>query len=130
MSDPNDPRSVPGMGAPMDGFSTAQKSMQSFASEVQRMSKDSLDHTTRAMEKLRGAKTMEEVVSIQTGFMQQSFANYADFTRRYSELMMALPMELAKQSRSAFQQGTDALKKVAEQTGEQIQKAGEPFNHG
>ena len=82
------------------------------------------------MEKLRGAKTVEDVVSIQTSFMQQSFSKYADFTRRFSELMLSVPMEIAKNSRSAMQQGTDAMQRVGEQATEQMQRAGDQFTRG
>lgn len=132
MADPTDQRSPSGVDAAMSGYASASKSLQSFASEIQRLSKDALDNTSQLMEKLRNAKTLEETVSIQTSFMQQSLASYADYTRRFSELMMTMPMELAKQGQSAFQQGTDTMTKATAQAGEQIQKAGEAFNqhHG
>ena len=127
MADSMDPKNIPGADAAMNSMSVASKSLQSFASEVQRMSKDSMTQTAEMMEKLRGAKTMEDVVSIQTSFMQQSFSHYADYTRRLSELMMAVPMEVAKQGRSTFQQGTDAMTKTGERVGEQMQKASDQF---
>ena len=129
MADPSDIRNAPGFDSAVSSYSTVTKSMQTFASEMQRMSKDTMDSTSSMMEKLRGAKTMEDVVAIQTGFMQQSFSNYADFTRRFSELMMSVPMELAKNSKSAFQQGTDAMQKAGEQMGDQFQRAGDQFTH-
>lgn len=90
MADPIDPRSAPGIDAAVSSFTTASKSLQTFATEMQRMSKESFDHTTQLMDKLRTVKSIEDVVSIQTSFLQQSFANYADYTRRFSELMMTL----------------------------------------
>ncbi len=122
MSDPSDIRNAPGFDSAANSYSTVTKSMQTFASEMQRMSKDTMDHTTQMMDKLRGAKSMEDVVAIQTSFMQQSFSNYADFTRRFSELMMSVPMELAKNSRGAFQQGSDALTKAGEEVRDRMQQ--------
>ena len=72
---------------------------------------------------------MEEIVSIQTGFMQQSFSTYADYTKKLSELMMSMPAEIAKQGQTAFQQGSQAFTKAAEQTGEQIKQATEQMGH-
>ena len=123
MADTMDPRKMPGADAAMNSMSTAAKSLQSFASEVQRMSKDSMTQTSEMMEKLRGAKSMEDLVGIQTNYMQQSFSQYADYTRRLSELMMAVPMEFAKQGRGAFQQGADAMTKAGDKIGEQMHKA-------
>ena len=119
---------VPGLESAMGGFSAASKSMQTFTQEVARMSKESVEHTTQLVEKLRGAKTLEDVVSIQTSFMQQSFTNYADYTRRFGELLTMLPMEMAKHGRAAMQQGTESVARNAEQAGQQVQHAGEQFH--
>lgn len=127
MSDPNDIRQAPGYDSALNNYSAISKSMQTFASEMQRMSKETMEATSQLMEKMRGAKSMEDVVSIQTSFMQQSFSNYADFTRRFSEVMMSVPMELARNGRSAFQQGADAMTRATEQGVEQVQRAGEQF---
>lgn len=127
MSDQLDMRNVPGVDAVAKSVSSATKTFQTFASEVQKLAKDSVDNTTHTMEKLRGAKSIEDVVSIQTAFMQQSFSSYADYARKLSELMMALPMEFARHGRSAFQQGADAVSKVASEAGEQIRDASEQF---
>ena len=127
MADSSDFKSVPGADAAMNTMSLASKSLQSFASELQRMSKDTMNQTSEMMEKLRGAKTMEDLVAIQTSYVQQSFSQYADYTKRLSELMMTMPMEIAKQGRSAFQQGASAMTKATEQAGEQMQRTGEQF---
>jgi hypothetical protein len=126
MSDHN---STPGFEPAMGGFSAASKSMQTFSSEIARMSKESVEHTTQLVEKLRSAKTIEDIVSIQTNFMQQSFSNYADYTRRFGELLTMLPLELAKHGRAAVQQGTEAIAKNVEQTGQQVQHATDQFQH-
>ena len=106
---------MPGADVIANSLSTATKSFQGFASEMQQMSKEAMDQTNQTMEKLRGAKTIEEVVSIQTTYLQQSFASYADHARRFSELMMSLPTEITKQSRAAVQEGTEAVKQAGEQ---------------
>ena len=129
MADQSDIRNAPGYDSAVNSYSAVTKSMQTFASEMQRMSKETMDSTSGLMEKLRGAKTMEDIVAIQTNFMQQSFSSYADFSRRFGELMMSVPMELAKNSKSALQQGTDAMQRAGEQMGDQMQKAGEQFTH-
>ena len=117
-----------GMDQAMANLSEATKSAQMLAAEMTKISKENLDNTSALMEKLRGAKSVEEVVSLQTGFVQQSFASYSEYTRRISELMMKLPMEMMKQSQSAFQQGTETMKKTTEKAAEQIRQTGEQFN--
>lgn len=127
MTDPTDLRGMPGYDNAVNSFGTASKSLQSFASEMQRMGKESFDKTSELMDKLRSAKTMEDVLSVQTNFMQQSFSMSAEYTRRFSELMLALPMEMARNSRDAIQKGTDAMQRAGEQAGHEMQKAGEQF---
>ena len=127
MPDAFDPKAS--MDKAMADMSDASKSMQVFAQELTKISKDNMENTSTLMEKLRSAKSMEEVVSLQTNFLQQSFTSYTDYTRRVGELMMKLPMEMMKQSQSAFQQGAQAMKKTSEAAGDQIKHAGEQFNH-
>ena len=121
---------TPGVDAMMGGYATGTKTLQTFASEMQRMSKDAMDQTTGLMEQLRGAKTMEDVVSIQTSFLQKSFSNYAETTRRFSELMMTLPMEMARQGQAVFQQNTERMTQAAQRFGDEAQKAGDTMKQG
>lgn len=129
MTDPTDMRGAPGYDAAMNSFGTASKSLQEFASDIQRMGKESMEKTTQMMDKIRAAKTMEDVLAVQTSFMQQSFAMSSEYTRRFGELMLTLPMEMARNSRDAFQKGTEAMKRTGEQVGSEMQKAGEQFTH-
>ncbi len=123
MTDQTNMKSIPGVDSAQANYSAVTKSMQTFTSEMQKMSKESIDATTHLMDKLRGAKSMEDVVSIQTSFMQESFSKYADFTRRFGELMVSVPMEMAKNSKAAFQQGTDAMTQAGEQATDQMKQA-------
>ena len=113
---------IPGSDAMKDSYATGTRTLQTFAGEMQRMSKEAMEQTTALMEQLRNAKSMEEVVSIQTTFLQRSFSNYAEYTRRFSELMMTLPMELARQGQAVFQQGTDRMTQAAQQAGDAMKR--------
>ena len=121
---------IPGADAAMGAYATGTNTLQTFATEIQRMSKDSMEQTTALMEQLRGAKSMEDVVSIQTAFLQRSFSSYAEYTRRFSELMMTMPMELARQGQAAFQQNTERMMQAGQRLGDEAQKAGETLKHG
>jgi phasin family protein len=112
-----------GMGPAFGGFSAATKSLQSFAQEMTRLSKESVDDTTQLVEKLRAAKSIEEVVNIQTSYVQQSIAKYADYTRKFGEMLTVLPLEMVKQSRAAIHQGTQAVHSGVEQASQQVQHA-------
>ncbi len=112
-----------GVNSAMGGLSMASKSIQTFTAEITQMSKESMEQTTQYVEKLRSAKTIEDVVAVQTSFMQQSFSNYANYTRRFGELLSMLPMEMAKQGGAAMRQGAETMGKGAEQVGHQVNQA-------
>jgi hypothetical protein len=120
---------IPGADAAMGSYATGTKTLQTFASEIQRMSKDSMEQATALMEQLRSARSMEEIVTIQTAFLQKSFSSYAEYTRRFSELMITMPMELARQGQSAFQQNTERMMQNAQRVGDEAQKAGEAIKN-
>lgn len=132
MSEPFDPRNMPGAAAFWESFTKASKSLQTFASEMQNASKESMDAGSEFLEQLRHVKTMEEAVSLQTAFVQKSLSNYTDYTRRFGELMMALPMEMAKQGRAVVEQGADAMAKATQDGIDQAKKAADdlPSGHG
>ena len=125
----SDMSNVPGADAAAASLSTVTKSIQTMTEEIQKLSKDSMEQTSQLMEKLRGAKSMEEIVSIQTSFVQHSFTTYVDYTKRMGEMMMSVPLELAKQGQSAFQQGKQTMTDAAERTGEQMKNAAEQMGH-
>ncbi|MGD0633742.1 MAG: phasin family protein [Beijerinckiaceae bacterium] len=120
-----DNNSVNDAGEALGGFGFASKSIQTFASEVARLSKETVDETTLLVEKLRSAKTLDEVVSLQTSFVQQSFSKYADYTRRFGELFAAVPLEIAKQSHAALQKTSEAVTKATEQVSQHLQHGAE-----
>lgn len=72
-----------------DAMASASKSLQAFAEETQRVAKQSLDEATAVIDKLRGAKSMQDIVALQTTFLQQSMTRYTEYTRRMTELMTA-----------------------------------------
>lgn len=116
-----------GVETTLGGFTAASKSIQTLTSEIARMSKESVDHTAQLLERLRSAKTIEDVVSIQTSYLQQSFTNYAEYTRRFGELFALLPLEMAKSGRAAVKQGAETLASGAEQAGQQAQQNADQF---
>jgi hypothetical protein len=111
---------MPGISAVTNSVAVATRSFQAFAGEMQRLSSDAVEQTTLTMNKLRGAKTVEEVIAIQTAHLRNFFASYVDHARRFNELMVALPSDFAKEARGAVQQGADAA-------GEAVHRAGDNF---
>jgi hypothetical protein len=107
------------------GFGIASKSIQTFATEVARLSQETGDETVQLIEKLRDAKSLDEVVSIQSAYVKQSFSNYADYTRRVGELFASLPLEMVKQSQSTLQKTAEAVTKTTDLASQQMQQGAE-----
>lgn len=104
------------------GFTTATKNMQVIAGEIAKMSMDSYENSAQLIEKLRDAKSWDDIVAIQTGYMKTAYENFASRTQKLSEIMGTMPQEMARTYTQLFNQG----KQGAEAAGEAAQEAGEP----
>lgn len=52
-------------------LSSTTKNLQAFAAEIAEMSRQSIEHTTDTIEKLRNARGLSEILTIQTNFMRR-----------------------------------------------------------
>jgi hypothetical protein len=117
-----DPQAKPaaaGIDAAVNGVTATSKKLQAFAAEIAQMSKESFDHASETVEKLRNAHGVEEILAIQTSFVKEAFEHAAQHTRKFSELVAAFPIELTKTYHDAWTKSVDA----AVQTTEAARKA-------
>jgi hypothetical protein len=111
-----------GVDTAMAGFTTATKNMQVIAGEIAKMSMDSYENSAQLIEKLRGAKSWEDIVAIQSGYMKTAYENFSSRTQKLAEIMGTMPHEMARSYQQLFNQG----KQSAEAAGdEDAIKAGE-----
>jgi hypothetical protein len=118
-----------GVDTAMAGFTTATKNMQVIAGEIAKMSMDSYENSAQLIEKLRGAKTWEEIVAIQTGYMKTAYENFASRTQKLGEIMGTMPQEMARTYTQLFnqgKQGAEAAGEATKQAGEEAMGASEP----
>jgi hypothetical protein len=112
----------------MAGFTTATKNMQVIAGEIAKMSMDSYENSAQLIEKLRGAKSWEDIVAIQSGYMKTAYENFSSRTQKLAEIMGTMPHEMARTYTQLFnqgKQGAEAAGDVAKHAGEDAVKAGE-----
>jgi hypothetical protein len=117
-----------GLDTGMSGFTTATKNMQVMAGEIAKMSMESYENAAQLMEKLRGAKSWEDIVSIQSGFMKTAYENFSARTHKLSEIMGAVPQEMTRTYQQLFKQGSEgaqAAGEAAKSAGEQAAESGE-----
>lgn len=113
-SDPHATASGAGLDLAASSVGAASKNLQALASEIAEASKDSFDHATKALEKLRAAHSVEEIVAIQTTFVKEAFDRAAQHTKRFGELMTTFPLEMTKSYQDALTKCVSAAVQTTE----------------
>jgi phasin family protein len=85
--------------ATVKSFGALSKSSQAIAAETAEYSKKSFEESTKALEKMFGAKTAEQAITIQTEFAKTAYESYVAQVRRIGELYT----ELANEAYKSFQ---------------------------
>jgi hypothetical protein len=98
----------------MAGFTTATKNMQVIAGEIAKMSMDSYENSAQLIEKLRAAKSWDDIVAIQTGYMKTAYENFSARTQKLAEIMGTMPQEMARTYQHLFTPGMQGRPGAAE----------------
>jgi hypothetical protein len=106
------------MASAMDACNAASKNIQAIASEIFDISKQSFEHTTQTMEKLRNARGVEEVAAIQTAYIKEAFEHAAKHAQKFSALMAAFPAEMTKTCQDAWLKSVNSTVKATETAGQ------------
>ncbi len=104
------------------GLTAATRNLQAFAAEIAEMSRQSIEHTTETIEKLRQAHGLSDVLAIQTSYVREAFEHLSQHARKFSELMASFPLEMSKTYTEAW---TKSLKTAVDATKEAGEKAAE-----
>lgn len=99
-------------------WTMASKNLQGFASEIGQMSKQSFEHASATVEKLREAKSFEELMSIQATFLRDAMEAAAQRTRRLGEMMTTLPLEMTRAYQDALMKATDSAMRTTRAAGQ------------
>jgi hypothetical protein len=110
-----------GIDTAMAGFTTATKNMQVIAGEIAKMSMESYENSAQLIEKLRGAKSWEDIVAVQSGYMKTAYENFSARTQKLAEIMGTMPQEMARSYQQLFSQGVEG----AQAAGQAAKNAGE-----
>jgi hypothetical protein len=117
-----------GIDTAMAGFTTATQNLQVIAGEIAKMSMESYENSAQLIEKLRSAKSWDDIVAIQTGYMKTAYENFSSRTQKLAEIMGTMPQEMARSYQQLFdqgKQGAQAAGEAAKSAGEDAVKAGE-----
>ena len=95
------------MDATMKSIGALSKASQAIATEVADYSKKSFEDSTKVMEKMFGAKSLDKAIEIQTDFAKTAYESFVAQATKIGELYA----DLAKESYKPFE--TYAVKTAA-----------------
>ena len=98
------------LDATMKSFGALSKSAQAIAAEMADYSKKSFEDSSKAMEKLFGAKTFEKAIEIQTDFAKTSYEAFIAEATRIGELYADFAKEAYKPFESYVNKATVPVK--------------------
>jgi hypothetical protein len=87
------------MDSAMKAWNQASKGIQALAAETAEYSKKSFEESCAAFEKLRGAKSLETVVEIQTAHTKAAYEGFVGQMTKMGEICM----NLAKETSQSFE---------------------------
>jgi len=90
------------LDATMKSFGALSKASQAIATEVADYSKKSFEDSTKVMEKMFGAKSLDKAIEIQTDFAKTAYEGFVAQATKIGELYA----DLAKESYKPFESYT------------------------
>lgn len=111
-----------------EAMSTATQGFQAFAAECAEMSRQSLEHATETIEKLRQARSPSDMLAIQTLYLRECFENFAVHSRHFAELLATMPIEASKSYADLWTKNVncavDTARSVGERAAGEVEKLG------
>jgi hypothetical protein len=84
------------MDATMKAWGSVSKSVQAIAAEAADYSKKSFEDTSKVMEKLLGAKSLDKAIEIQTDYAKSAYEGFVAQATKIGELYADLAKETYK----------------------------------
>jgi hypothetical protein len=84
------------MDATMKSFGTLSKATQAIAAELTDYSKKSFEDSTKVMEKMFGAKSLDKAIEIQTDYAKTAYEGFVAEATKIGELYADLAKEAYK----------------------------------
>jgi hypothetical protein len=101
-----------GFDAAVQSYSEAQKGFRALANRVTENNKKAFEDTTHAFEQLLGAKSLEQVIEIQSQYAKRAYDNYVAEASKLTELYV----EVLRSATKPWENTASKAAKKAEQT--------------
>ena len=114
------PGYLPGYSALLGQFANIGRTAQAIAGEIARLSEDNIEITAKTAEKMLAAKTLQDLTSIQTDMIRESFEKTQGHVRKIAEITAATPAHVVDNYREFVSMisdaGREATRRVADMT--------------
>ncbi len=111
----------------VSAMNAAVKKMQAMAGECFEISKQSYDHASQTLEKLRGAHGMEEIMAIQANYVKEAFEHAQQHARKFGELMSVFPNDFTKTYQDTWLKAVNAAVESMQTAGKSASEGGSSF---
>ena len=98
---------------------------QEIAGEFARISEENLNAGSKAAERLRDAKSLQDVTSIQSDLMKEFYETLSEHTRKIAEIASSTPKEMAQKYQEFFSAVSEAGSQATQQATEMGRSAAE-----
>jgi hypothetical protein len=116
---------VTGFTALLGQIATLGRTAQAIAGELARLSEENIDVSAKAVEKLRGARSMQDVASIQTDLVRESIEKSQSRFKKIAEIAAAAPGHTVENYRAFVASFTEAGRETARQMGDTARRGAE-----
>ena len=121
---PMEQTAVSGFRTFMGGMSSVGRTAQAIAGEFAKMSEEQLGAGAKAAERLRNAQSLQEVTTIQSELLKESYEFTTNHYRKIAELAISTPQELAQSAREFASTMAQAGQEGAERASDMARKMG------
>ncbi len=105
--DPKAAPTVAGLDWASGGYQTAAKSLQVLAEEIANISSATFERNTKLVDDLRGARSIEDILSIQTKFMAGMFETFNEHVQLMGKRMADLRNGMSETGGEVVKAGVD-----------------------
>jgi hypothetical protein len=108
---------------------SVRNALQAFVAEISEASSQSLDLANSAIERLRNAQSLPEILAIQTDYAQGAFALLTQHTRSFTTLMTSFPQEMSKAWTKSLSTAIDKTKAEAGEVAANVENLSESYRN-
>jgi hypothetical protein len=106
------------------GMSSVGRKAQAIAGEFAKMSEETLGAGAKAAERLQNAQSLQEVTTIQSELLKESYEATTNHYRKIAELAISTPQDLAQSAREFASTMAQASQETAERAADMTRKMG------